>query len=327
MLLCGLMSCGTDTLPEASLSGATMGTEFNITIVDPDSIAVMPSNIPQAFEDFNHIYSTYDANSELSKFNQHRSTDWFSTSTELCLSLEAALRIGEMTDGAFDVSVGRLVNLWGFGPGNTILEPPTNDEIVAALETIGYTKLHTRCDDQLVRKDHEDIYVDLSAYAKGLAVDKIAALLDEAGIENYLVELGGEIRARGLNGRRQAWKIAIEKPDDTVRVVEAAIRVADYAVATSGDYRNYFEHAGRRYSHTIDPRTGKPVTHQTASVTVVSDSAGTADAMATALLVMGYERGFRFAAENGIAAFFLVRDRDSLERYMTPAFLPYLTQD
>jgi thiamine biosynthesis lipoprotein len=268
--------------------------------------------------------STYDDDSLLSQFNRHVSTDWYPVSATLCSAVEGALDIAKQTDGAFDITLGRVVNLWGFGPDTPVDNVPENPDISAALDTAGYRKLHTDCSKKRLRKDHPGLYVDLSAYAKGLAADLVGKLLAENDIDDYLVEIGGEIRTSGLNGRAEPWRVAIELPDSAGRAVEAILHVSNLAVATSGDYRNYFEVGGVRYSHAIDGRTGAPVTHSTSSVTVVNESAAVADSLATALLVMGHGQGLAFAEANGIAAVFIVRKASGFETLASPLATPYL---
>jgi thiamine biosynthesis lipoprotein len=230
------------------------------------------------------------------------------------------MAISVLTDGAFDITVGPLVNLWGFGPTGSVLEPPTDAAIAAARQHVGYEKLHTDCGHSTIRKDDAALYVDLSGWAKGRAVDAVSAMLDTSGIGNYLVEIGGELRVSGHNSEQRKWAVAIEAPSTSQRVPQAVIRVTDTSVATSGDYRNYFEYGGNSYSHTIDPRTGRPVTHGLAAVTVVHPENAFADAMATALLVLGPEAGPRVAEDLGIAAYFLVRHPTEIEEIITPEF-------
>jgi len=318
-----LSACGSSKHPEIALQGTAMGTIYNVTIVDAQRVANDPPNVAAVLENLNRHYSTYLEDSAISKFNQHKSTEWFTTTSELCNALADAGKVSEKTSGTFDVTVGSLVNLWGFGPGDVILKPPTDASILVARDNTGYAKLHARCDENLVRKEREDLNVDLSGYAKGIAVDAIAEKLVEHGYTNFLVELGGEIRVRGHNAREQPWRIAIEQPNDEERLLETAISISDSSLATSGDYRNFFEFNGRRYSHTIDPRTGRPIMHNTASVTVAENSAANADALATALLVMGREDGYQYAVENEIAAYFLVRTENGFDASATPKFSPY----
>ncbi len=306
------------------LTGQTMGTTFSIKLVAPekdlnkDSLAARVTDI---LARINGRMSTWQPDSELSLFNASASTNWVDTSPEFCAVIEAALAVSQRTEGAFDVTVGPLVNLWGFGPGESVTrDSPSDEAILAAGERVGYRKLQADCDIPAVRKTRPDVYVDLSAYAKGYAVDQIASELDERGLANYLVEIGGELRMRGSNASDDKWAIAIEKPADFERAVQLIIHLTDQAMATSGDYRNYFESGGKRYSHTIDSRTGRPVSHRGAAVTVVSESTALADALATALLVLGPDEGFSFAENERIAAYFLLRNESGVEEKMTSTF-------
>lgn len=319
-------SQGPEKYEATHLSGAVMGTQYNITIVPTaaQSGLNLQADISAVFSKLNKRFSTYDKDSELSRFNQHDSTQWFQSSYELCAAVDRALAISDSTAGAFDPTIGRLVNLWGFGSDDVQFEPPVEIAVIEAQQTTGFQKLHTNCEQNRIRKDHPSLYLDLSGYAKGIAVDQVAELLDENQIPNYLVELGGEIRVRGLNASRQPWRIAVEQPIDDERAVSRALRVSDVAIATSGDYRNFFVHEGIRYSHTIDPQTGRPVTHQTASVTVIADDAAFADAMATALLVMGHEKGFSFAETHQLAAYFLLRSGGESDGFATSRFAPFI---
>ena len=300
-----------------------MGTTFSVTVVEPpDSLDedTLEADIVAALTRIDKLASTWREDSELSVFNADNTVDWIVVSPELCDALASSFAISAQTDGAFDVTVGPVVNLWGFGPDGQATEPPSADAIAAAMRSVGYEKIEADCAEGLVRKDDVDMYVDLSGWAKGHAVDEVAAVLEENGITSYLVEIGGEIRVRGLNAKGENWAVGIEAPSTTSRGVQAVVRVTNTAVATSGDYRNYFESEGVRYSHTIDPRTGSPVTHALASVTVAHESAAYADAIATALLVLGPEQGPSLAHELGLAAGFLVRTDASVEMLATPEF-------
>ncbi|MGB5511636.1 MAG: FAD:protein FMN transferase, partial [Woeseiaceae bacterium] len=190
----------------------------------------------------------------------------------------------------------------------------------AAMQDVGYQQLQTDCTKPALRKQRPGLYVDLSGWAKGLAVDEVALLLKQSGLENYMVEIGGELTVRGFNAERKNWAIAIETPSTLMRRPHSVLRLTNTSVATSGDYRNYFEHNGVRYSHTIDARTGRPVSHRLAAVTVVDKSAAWADAMATALLVLGPEAGPALAENLGVAGFFLVRESGGFEERATSSF-------
>ena len=266
------------------------------------------------------LASTWRADSELTAFNDALITDWVDVSPAFCGVLQDALAASVASGGAFDVTVGPLVNLWGFGPGGEIDSPPTDAEIAATRERVGYEKLETDCDQARIRKAVERLYVDLSGWAKGYAVDEVAALLDSDGLTHYMVEIGGELKVRGHNAERRRWAIAVEAPSTSQRVPQAVLRLTDTGVATSGDYRNYFTHDGTHYSHTIDPRSGRPVAHALAAVTVVDPSTAYADAMATALLVLGPDEAPALAKELGIAGYFLIRNETGILEITTPAF-------
>lgn len=320
-----LWSCSdrSSRLPEYELAGATMGTRFSVKLVAPDETIdrdALQQQLVQALARIEERMSTYVADSELSRFNDSSSTDWIAVSDELCSIIESAIGISRLTGGAFDITVGPLVNLWGFGPDGVTIEPPSDEDISRVRQTVGFEKLDVNCSAPAIRKRQPDVYVDLSAYAKGYAVDQLAELLDRAAFKDYLVEIGGELRMRGHNASAEEWAIAVEKPIGYEREVQTIVRLTDSAMATSGDYRNYFEHGGNRYSHTIDSRTGRPVLHSVAGVTVVSDTAAFADAIATALLVLGMEHGFEFAERENIAAYFLLRSESGIEEQMTGMF-------
>jgi thiamine biosynthesis lipoprotein len=302
--------------PQHDFGGATMGTTFNVTVVAPaEDVAIeeLPQLLRQTLDEIEAQTSTYMPESELSLFNSSTSTDWVKVSQRLCEIIAQAQDLSRETHGAFDITVGPLVNLWGFGPGDSRDEPPDASDIDALLARVGFNRLQTDCAIPALRKSHAGLYVDLSAWAKGYAADELATGLLAAGINNFLVEVGGELRVQGHNARGQAWAVAIEKPSPDGREIQSVLRISNTGLATSGDYRNYFEHAGLRYSHTIDPRSGRPVTHQLASVTVMHASAAKADGLATALLVLGSEDGLALATELGVEAIFLVRTAHGLE--------------
>lgn len=317
-------ACEGDTrMPEYELSGNAMGTTFNVLLVSPServSKDQLQARIFETLEDVEDLASTWREDSELSKFNANPASGWIATSVELCEAIAGALEVSRQSEGAFDITVGPLVNLWGFGPEGATSEPPTEDVLVAVMAEVGYERLQTRCDAPAVNKRSGGIYVDLSGWAKGHAVDELASVLDQHQLENYLVEIGGEIKVRGHNAEGLKWAVAIETPSTTKRVPHSVLRVTNTSVATSGDYRNFFEYGGRYYSHTIDARTGRPISHSLAAVTVVNESAAYADAMATALLVLGPTDGPERAEKLGIAAYFLIRSKTGFDEVTTPGF-------
>ncbi len=318
LLLC---ACGAKDSTEVALDGDTMGTQFNVKLVgasvDNEALA---ATIETVLNEVENMMSTFRPDSEISTFNNSSTTDWYEVSPEFCSSVEEALALSTFTDGSFDITVGPLVNLWGFGPGEIISQPPDEKEINAVMRTVGYEHLQTDCSVPALRKNIASIALDMSAFGKGYAVDRIAAQLELRGFENYLVEVGGELRFRGENAKGEKWAIGIEVPRANQRQPHTIIRLSNTAMATSGDYRNFFEANGELFSHTIDTRTGRPVTHTLASVTVIDGSGARADALATALLVMGPDKGLAFATAQELAVLFLLRTSSGIEERSTPAF-------
>lgn len=313
--------------PTVRFTGSTMGTSYDLKLVPVAGQVVAPhfqSQVEALLARINQTMSTYDPGSELSRFNRHPSTDWVAVSPELQQIVTEALRVSELSSGAFDVTVGPLVNLWGFGPEPHRDQVPTDTEIAQARERVGYWRLQAREEPPALKKERPDLYVDLSAIAKGYGVDQLAALAETVGIQNYLMSIGGEIRAKGHNGRGQPWTIAIEKPVVGQRAVERLIRLGDHSISTSGDYRNFFEQNGQRYSHIINPHTGRPIRQTLASVTVISDQSMIADATATTLMAAGSESGFQLATNHHLAAFFIIISPEGFQERYTPEFEKYL---
>lgn len=313
-----------------ALQGFTMGTSYSIQVVDmPASIEPqrLQVEIDAELELVNNLMSTYREGSELSRFNRSRSKDWFAVSPALVSLVQTALRTSDLSGGAFDATVGPLVNLWGFGPGGESSSVPKDAQIAEARARVGHDKLSVRADPPSLRKSEPELYLDLSAIAKGYGVDRIAGLLDRAGVADYLVEIGGELRGRGHNGSGQPWRIAIERPDRNKREVHKVVELRGGAMATSGDYRNFFELDGKLYSHSIDPRTGRPVSHNLASVTVLAPTAARADALATAFLVLGPKEGPDLAESLGAAALFILRTPNGYSDRQTSAFSNHLRDD
>jgi thiamine biosynthesis lipoprotein len=290
-----------------------MGTSYSVQIVKPPADLdrdALAEQVNERLADINRLMSTYQPSSELTRFNESSTTEWFIVSPELVDVVRAAQAVSEASAGAFDVTIGPLVNLWGFGPTPSADVLPSAGEIQAARTRVGWKQIDVQVEPPALRKSRPDLYVDLSAIAKGYAVDRVAALLEAAGVDHYLVEIGGELRGRGINGAGEPWQIAIERPEVSKRAMFRVVALRDVGMATSGDYRNFFEVDGERYSHTIDPATGRPVEHRLASVTVLADETMQADAWATALLVLGRERGFELAEQIGLAAFFIEHKQD-----------------
>lgn len=300
-----------------------MGTSYNIKASKlPDSITLKEINnqAKQLLDKINGQMSTYQKDSELPLFNQNTSTDWIPVSPELFEVLKESLTISHLSYGVFDVTVGPLVTLWGFGPEKVTTAAPDEALIKVRLNQIGYNHLKVKGGGLFVKKDVSGLYVDLSAIAKGYGVDQVGLLLERLGITDYMVEIGGEIRVKGKNNQGQPWQIAIEKPTAEKRAIEKVLAITDTGMATSGGYRNYFEVDGVRFFHTIDPRTGRPINHKLASVTILSDTSMEADALATAMMVLGPDEGYQFAEQNHIAAFFIIKSDKGFDEKISSAF-------
>ena len=306
------------------ISGPTMGTEYNVLVVF-DANAIDPPSLQTKIDvrlaEINQLMSTYVPSSELSQFNQSGSLDWFSVSHETAEVVAYALSLAEQTDGVYDPTVGPLVNLWGFGPSKKDLDVPAEESITKAKAKVGYAQVEARLDPPALKKSDSNIYLDLSSVAKGYGVDAIASLLDELGFQSYMVEIGGEVRTLGTKPNNQPWRIGLENPDSQKRSFSKVLQLSGgESVATSGDYRNFFEVDGATFSHTINPQTGRPVQHDLATVTVLSESCRNADALATAILVLGPKEGYNWAVEQQVAAYLVRRTDKGPEITTTPAW-------
>ncbi|MGR9100354.1 MAG: FAD:protein FMN transferase [Gammaproteobacteria bacterium] len=303
--------------------GWTMGTSFSIKVPAlPDGVAseALKQRVDAVLSEINGAMSTYLEDSELSKINRSLTGEWQKLSPALFTVISEAQRISRLSGGAFDVTVGPLVNLWGFGPDKMVTEPPPAAEVAHRLRQTGYQELELNPESSALRKTNPSIYLDLSALAKGYAVDRVADLLEAEGISDYMVEIGGELRLKGRKSDRSLWRIAVEKPAADRRMIQKILPISDIAIATSGDYRNFFEENGVRYSHTIDPRTGYPIKHKLASVTILSHTAMEADALATALMVLGPEEGYALAEKEDIAALLIVKHKDGFREKASTQF-------
>ncbi|MCF6265715.1 MAG: FAD:protein FMN transferase [Desulfuromusa sp.] len=313
------------------ISGTTMGTSYHIKLAPITTQRInLPSlkeQISSRLDGIDRRMSTYKKDSEVSRFNQQSSKDWMPISTETMSVISVAQEISHLSHGSFDITVGKLVNLWGFGPTMSIDAVPDANAIQTLLSKSGYRKLELRKTQPAIRKTDGAISIDLSAIAKGYAVDAIARLLMDNQINNFLVEIGGEIITHGQKQLQQPWVIGIESPVAAQRSIRKRLYLKDVAMATSGDYRNYFEKQGIRYSHTIDPATGYPIKHQLASVTVIDKTCMRADALATAIMVMGPTRGLEFARQQDLAIFMLIKQNDHFIEKYSAAFEPYLKSE
>ena len=309
-----------------------MGTTYAVRIVTADRWdqprrVRIGDLIQAALDDIESKMSHYRPLSELSRFNQVRATAPFRVSSETFDVVRHAYELSELTGGALDVTVGPLVNAWGFGPAEPDSLPPDPALLARLRDHTGYTKLELHQAASTLRKTDPELECDLSAVAKGYGVDRVAAVLREEGLTRFMVEVGGEIVAVGLNQQGGSWRIAIERPI-MEGGVQRVVPLRGQAMATSGDYRNVREVDGQVLSHTIDPRTGRPVAHQLASVSVIAELCVVADGLATALEVLGPDDGYTLAVERGWAALFLVRDdTGAISERATPAFEALLDAD
>lgn len=309
VLFC-LSACAPSPPEKIVLHGKTMGTTYNISYYPTSSDmgkAAMSEDVHQQIKqrllDVNQVASTYIPDSELSTFNQSQGDEPKVLSPDLNVLVKESIYLAELTGGALDVTVGPLVNLWGFGPDKVPNKTPSPEQISDARARSGIEKLHLN--EGKLSKDTPELYVDLSTIAKGFGVDEIAGVLEQNNIHNYLVEIGGEIRVKGTKAKAEPWRIAIEKPISDAQTVQRILQPGNNGVATSGDYRNFFEREGKRFSHIINPTTGEPINHRLVSVTVLHPSCMLADGLSTSFMVLGQEKAIALANKEGIAALFI----------------------
>lgn len=326
LLLLFLSSCSVEQAAPANIvriSGATMGTSYHISWVDNGLPAdPLQQQIDSRLVEINRSMSTYDPNSEISNINQSSSAgSVFQVSADLKDVLLKSKWLYGASEGLFDISIGPLVNAWGFGPTPDQRAELSGEQILELTEAIGSGNFNISNTGSL--SFEKPLSLDLSAIAKGWAVDQIALLLESKDIQSYLVEIGGELRTKGLKPGEEPWRIAIERPTHHIleeQTVQLILAPGDMGVATSGDYRNYFERDGKRYSHTINPFSGRPVDHSLASVTVIHPECGMADAWATALNVAGPEKGMELAEQHQLAVFMIVRTNETFVEITSSKF-------
>lgn len=314
-----LAACKGSAAEILDLSGSTMGTTYNVVAVDHTRRASkedLGGAIRTALAEVNAQMSNWDAGSEISRFNATASTAPQTVSPALAEVMQAAQQVHAASDGQFDVALGPLIELWGFGAPGATRGTPDEAAIASALGLtaqgapieVGATTL---------RKTNPGTQVYLAAIGKGFGVDRVAAAIESFGITDYMVEIGGDLYTSGRNPDGRPWQIGVETPDAFDRGIQQVVGLSGLGMATSGDYRNYFEQDGVRYSHLLDARTGRPVTHKTASATVLADNAMLADAWATAMLTLGRERGLQIAEAQGLAVLFVERDIEAKDLRFT----------
>ncbi|WP_415846358.1 FAD:protein FMN transferase [Stutzerimonas zhaodongensis] len=303
-----------------SFVGPTMGSTYTVKYVAGSGAADKAQlwrDTESILADIDKQLSTYRSDSDIEIFNALPAGECMAMPEGVRELVLAGQQLSDESNGAFDLTIEPLLNLWGFGPQGKGERVPTADEIAAAREDVGHRYLKVS-GEQLCKE--RAVQVDFNSIAAGYAVDRVAAMLESAGVSSYLVEITGELKARGLKPDGASWRIAIEAPKDNERVAQRIVELDGLAVSTSGDYRNYFERDGIRYSHTLDPQTGAPINHHLAAVTVVDPSTLRADGLSTVLMVMGPERGLAFATERNVAAFFVIREGQEFLSKSTEAF-------
>ncbi|QPS87483.1 FAD:protein FMN transferase ApbE [Serratia plymuthica] len=319
-----------ETRSQIDLEGKTMGTFYSVKISGDVKISkpLLQQQVDALLEQANDDISTYRSASVLSRFNQSHSTDPQPIPRGMADIILTAQRIGRDTQGAMDITVGPLVNLWGFGPDKRAVKVPEQQQIEAAQKNIGLQHLKLLSDScgEWLQKDLPNMYVDLSTLGEGYGVDQLVKLMARNGITNYLVSVGGAVSSRGVNGQGKPWRVAIQKPTDRENAVQALVDLQGYGISTAGSYRNYFEQNGQRYSHVIDPVTGRPITHRLVSATVIASTALEADGWDTGLMVLGTEKALKLAEEKGLAVYLISKTDEGFSAVMTPQFKAFLAK-
>ncbi|MBC1185067.1 MULTISPECIES: FAD:protein FMN transferase ApbE [Kluyvera] len=331
ILLAGCDNTSAPATPKAQvtvLDGKTMGTFWRVSVVglDQNRAENLRQKVQTLLDGDDQLLSTWKNDSALMRFNQSQSTTPWPVSEGMADIVTESLRIGQKTQGAMDITVGPLVNLWGFGPDKQPVKTPTQAQIDAAKARTGLKNLTVinRAGQQYLQKAIPDLYVDLSTVGEGYAADHLARLMIEEGISRYLVSVGGALVSRGMNADGQPWRVAIQKPTDRENAVQAIVDINGHGISTSGSYRNYYELDGQRISHVIDPQTGRPITHKLVSVTVIAPTALEADGWDTGLMVLGTEKAQQVVREQGLAVYMIMKEGDGFTTWMSPQFRAFL---
>lgn len=307
-----------------------MGTFWRISLagVAPERKASLQKAVQQQLDEDDRQLSTWKNDSVLSRFNQYRGSDPQPVSENMADIVSLSLRIGRKTAGAMDITVGPLVNLWGFGPDKQPVKEPTQAQIDAAKALTGLQHLRViqKAEGAYLQKDLPGLYVDLSTVGEGFATDHLARLMEKEGINSYLVSVGGAVLTRGQNAQGQPWKVAIQKPTDRENAVQAVVDLQGHGISTSGSYRNYYELDGKRISHVIDPVTGRPIQHKLVSATVIATTALEADGWDTGLMVLGEEKAKALALRENLAVYLIEKQGEGFSSWMSPQFKAFIVQ-
>lgn len=318
-----LLSCSPADKPtqEVMLKGKALGANYEVKLYATEEQLKghnLYLEVAQKLDVITKMLSNYDAESEISRFNSFHSTDKFEASPAMVKLVSQAKEIGEFTQGRMDITVGPLVNLWGFGAEARPDKIPTDEEIQQSRDSIGLDKLII--ESRSLQKTTTELYVDLGAVSQGYAADRVGELLERKGIHNYLVSVGGETRVRGKKPDGSLWQIALDRPLSFTHAEEIVLTPGDMSFATSGNYRHYFEEDGVRFSHTIDPKHGRPIQHKLVSVSVFHKLCVFADGYATAINVMGPEEGMAFAEKHNLPVLMTVKLPHGFEQRMSSSF-------
>ena len=302
--------------------GMVYGTIYSITYESPAGIDLQ-EEITEKFNEYNRMFSTYDKESIISKINKNEPVE---LSPEFITCFEKSIEVSKITNGAFDITAGAMVNAWGFGPEEK--KKMTQEKVDSLIQITGFQKI--KFENGQIIKENPNIKIDMSAIAKGYTSDLIGNFLAEKGCINYMVEIGGEVAAKGINERGKTWTIGINKPDENDILgntgLQAKVKLTDHGLATSGNYRNFYVEDGKKYAHTIDPKTGYPVQHSILSSTVIANDCMTADAFATAFMVLGLETSIEIARKvPEIEVFFIyANEQGNNQVYMSDGFGEYI---
>jgi len=327
-----LLACQVEPI---ELTGKTMGPiDYRVTIVSPPpgiTTDQAQREVQETLDRINRLMSNYRSDSDVSLFNDSQSTDWFDIDPETAFVIQRSLEIGRITEGAFDVTVSPAIDRWRFGAQQNAenFQLPSDAELAELKKRIGFEFLDIRMDPAAVRKSNPAVQVNLSGIAKGYAVDAVAKTLRELGCRHFFVDVGGEVFAEGKRIDGTPWRVGIQNPDRSSSQLQSIVGLSDRAIATSGDYESFFAFQGRRYSHTIDPSTCQPVENLVASVSVVAEDCMTADAMATAIIVLGPEKGLALAEKLGLEILVQSRDKDFVDRFTSVSSenFPFLAKE
>jgi thiamine biosynthesis lipoprotein len=319
-----LAATGVEAKKEHLIQGRTMGTTYHITVVTGyfKGIGGLKEKIDARLDEINHVFSTYIKDSEISRFNAlNKADEKFRVSDDFIQVMKVGRKIHQLSEGAWDGTVNPLVELWGFGPTQRERKIPAASSINGLLQSVGFDRIHFKQPNFIV-KDSELITLDLNSIAKGFAVDQVSQLVAANGFENYLVEIGGEVYAAGYRKDGKKWRVGINRPQKDAAFTEVykVVPLSNRAFATSGDYRNFFEIDGVRYSHVINPRTGYPVSNGIVGVSIIADNCTLADGLATAIMVMGAQKGIQLVNRlDNVECFIVVEKPDGslLDYYST----------